>query len=422
MKKLIPLCLMLFVLPLLAPSWTPAQPKAPDLPKPVPKIKHGRGLKLPSLAQRKALHAAAIARHGKRALPRATAAVYDSRALGVVPPVRDQGQCGSCWDFGGCGTATVALIAAGYGKADGTFNLSEQFVLDCGQNGGCNGDDNSTVLSQCKATGIPTDDYGPYQGQASQCKSSASLKLYKIADWAYADPGNTSETPVDTQLIKNAVAAYKAVGCAVAAGGTPFWDSGTGTDTGTSRQIDHDVIIVGWDDTHDNGDGSKGAWIMRNSWSKSWGTTCANVANPNPTEGGYGWVKYGADSIGTQANYAIAAVVPPGPVPPGPIPPTPPTPSTTTITLTADQVSAVLAQNNALAITEGTTIKELLDRIEKCREKRHATPPCCGQTEAAPMPAGPVNADRWAEQDKINRAILDALLSIKRRLPPAKKE
>ena len=314
-----------------------------------------------------------------------------------MPPVRDQGQCGSCWDFSGCGTATCAFIKGGYGKNDGSFDLSEQFVLDCGQNGGCNGDDNTTVLAQCKSTGIPTDAYGPYQGSAGTCKSTASLTLYKLADWGYADPNNNGVA--DTQKIKDAMVAYGPIGTAVAAGGSAFWDSGTGTDTGRSDQIDHDIIIVGWDDTHDNGDGSKGAWIMRNSWSKSWGTTCANTANPTPLEGGYGWVKYGADSIGTEAVWATASALPPvppptpppgptpPPVPPGPTPPAPPTPGTTSITLTADQIATVLAANNAVAITEATTIKDLLDAIEKCRMKRLKAPCCDGGRAPSPAPA-----------------------------------
>ena len=242
-------------------------------------MRHGRGCKLPSLKVRVALHAAAVRRHGKRSLPKATAAVYDARVLGWIPPIRDQAQCGSCWDFSGCFVCTQTLIKSGIGKADGSFNLSEQYVLDCGQNGGCDGDDNSTVMQQCKSAGLVTDAYGPYQARAGSCKGTGSLPIYRIGDWMYADPGNTSETPVAVQKIKDAIVAGGSVGCAVAAGGG-WWDNGTGTDTGTSTSIDHDVGLVGWDDSHDNGDGSRGAWIMRNSWGTSWGATCAKCLEP----------------------------------------------------------------------------------------------------------------------------------------------
>lgn len=217
----------------------------------------------------------------------------------------------NCWCFSGTGVAESALIKAGQLKNDGSGALSEQYTLDCGKNGGCDGDDNTTVLAWAKTTGLPlTSDYGPYTGTAGTCNYKPSMKLYLIQDTGYVGP---SDGVTDTQLIKDAMQKYGPLGCAVAAGGTDFWDSGKGTDTGTSTEIDHDVILVAWDDTHDNGDGTKGAFVMRNSWGTSWGDVCANSANPNPTEAGYGWMKYKADSIGTSAVWAVATG---GPVPP----------------------------------------------------------------------------------------------------------
>lgn len=218
----------------------------------------------------------------------------------------------NCWDFSGSGMCTVAFIKAGQ-IPNSTNGCSEQYTLDCGQNGGCNGDDNVTVLQWCKATGLPLDkDYGvTYQASSGRCASTSAMKLYKISDYGFCTNGGNGVANV--QDIKNAIVAYGCVGCGVAAGGG-WWNSGTGTDTANGQDIDHDVILVAWDDTHDNGDGSKGAWIMRNSWGTSWGDKCANTANPNPVEAGYGWMKYGADSIGTEAVWAVAASVkPPNP-------------------------------------------------------------------------------------------------------------
>ena len=42
----------------------------------------------------------------------------------------------------------------------------------------------------------------------------------------------------------------------------------------------HAIAIVGYDDAHDNGDGTKGALKMKNSWGTTW------AAN------GYGWLSY----------------------------------------------------------------------------------------------------------------------------------
>jgi cathepsin L len=344
--------------------------QAPDAKK----VEHARGRKVIDPAKLARMKAASHERHHLRlkALPKATAAVYDCRALGFVPPIRDQSQCGSCWDFSGSGMVTCALIKAGQ-IPNSKNGCSEQYTLDCGRNGGCNGDDNTTVLDWAKKTGLPLDgDYGPYQASEGRCKQVT--KLYQIVDWGFCDGQGDGVT--DTQKIKDTMVAYGPIGVAVAAGGG-WWNSGQGTDTGRSTGIDHDVILVGWDDGHDNGDGSKGAWIMRNSWGTGWGAPCGNAAYPNPTEGGYGWMKYGADSIGTEAVWCTARALPPppcptgqhwdatqnacvpdAPVPPGPTPPTPPVPGSVSIVLTTEQVNSVVAQSGQ-GVTKDMTLGQL---------------------------------------------------------------
>lgn len=268
------------------------------------KAKHPRGhIKHPNLAN---MRADSVDRHGRRlkALPKATAPSYDTGGLGIDPPVIDQGQCGSCWDFSGCEVCTGALIKAGYGKPDGSFYMSPQYVLDCGENGGCNGDDNITVLAMCKATGlVTTASYGPYQAGKQGCKSTTGMTVYKIADWGFCTTANTSGVAA-TQDIKNAMVAYGVIGTGVDA--SQFDSYTSGVMSGNGSNIDHDVLIVGWDDTK----GKAGAWKVQNSWGTSWGLS------------GYLWMEYGAYSIGSEACWATATALPPPPPPPPP-PPTP---------------------------------------------------------------------------------------------------
>jgi C1A family cysteine protease len=225
---------------------------------------------------------------------------YDIRTIApaIVPALDetndDQAQCGSCWCFSGTGVVEGALIKAGVLQP--TQRLSTQYTLNCGQNGGCGGDDNTNVLDWAKKTGLPlTSQYGPYKGSASgRCTYVTSMPLYKIDDWGFAD-SNGGQGVTSTDDIKAAIVAYGMVGCAVAAGSD--WDSaGPGVIIdGHSTGIDHDVKLVGWDDTK----GTKGAWIMRNSWGPKW------------ADGGYCLIEYGADSIGTETVFArVPSVVP----------------------------------------------------------------------------------------------------------------
>jgi len=248
--------------------------------------------------------------HRLRALRQVTPpAAYDCRTItpAFIPVLEetddDQAQCGSCWCFSGTEVVEAALMKAG--ALTLSQRLSKEYTLDCGKNGGCGGDDNTTVLDWAKSTGLPLSSaYGAYSaggGRTGQCKYVSAMQLYKIDSWGFADSnGGQGVTP--TADIKAAIMQYGMVGCAVAAGSD--WDSigPSSTITGRSTSIDHDVALVGWDDNHDNGDGSKGAWIMRNSWGPSW------------ANGGYVWIKYGADSIGTETVFAFKAGGPPGPL------------------------------------------------------------------------------------------------------------
>lgn len=227
-------------------------------------------------------------------------ASYDSRSNGVIGPIKDQASCGSCWDFSGTGMCEVAQYLAGALKSDGSGALSEQYTLSCGDNGGCNGDDNVTVLKWAAQTGLPLSSaYGSYDARRERCNWSSGMQLYKIDSWGFADDANRNGvTPTDK--IKSAIMQFGCVGTAVAAGGDKFWDDGQGVGTGESHNIDHDVILVGWDDSK----GPGGAWIMRNSWGTSWGSMS-----------GFAWVAYGAYDIGTETVWAYVKPLAPQPPP-----------------------------------------------------------------------------------------------------------
>jgi C1A family cysteine protease len=227
-----------------------------------------------------------------------TPAQWDSVAKGWVGPPKDQSQCGSCWDFSGTGVVEIAYNLAGMGGGPNKFILSEQYTLSCARNGGCGGDDNVTVLTEAKATGIPlTADYGPYHGSAGRCSYQAGQKLYKIDDWGFANAsGDQGQTVTPVEDIKAAIMHYGCVGAAIAADNAFSNAQAGGVFKGSgSQDIDHDIILVGWDD-------SKAAWKLRNSWGPSW------------CDGGYCWIAYGANLVGTEAVWAVVHNTDPPPL------------------------------------------------------------------------------------------------------------
>jgi C1A family cysteine protease len=290
-------------------------PVAQDV-KPEKKV-YARGYKPAPAAVSAQAHRVSNAKHAAalHRLPKATQATYDAYLApggSCIPPIGDQGSCGDCYLWSGTKAASAAQMVAGIVKPGTGFMLSVQWALDYHPElGGCNGGDEYQVAQVIQTDGCPSVAQYPGAGQnPGKPLPTTGMTLYTISSIVYVDPNQTNQGVASTQSIKNAVLAYGYVSVAVDASGA-WWNNATGTtDTGRGTSIDHAIGITAWDDTHDNGDGTKGAWQVDNNWTTGWGNN------------GRGWIKYGADSVGYEAFVCIATPVipPPGPGP-GPQPP-----------------------------------------------------------------------------------------------------
>lgn len=202
-----------------------------------------------------------------------------------MAPPRSQGACGSCWAF-----ATVAVLEAAVGIANGlnkTLDLSEQHVVDCADDasgfdlGSCSGGYTSMVFQYLQREGTPFESDVPYLEKDSSCKK-AKVE-HKVANWGYVDEDGMSPT-VDE--LKSALCKYGVVSSSVYVTSAFKAYAGGVFDEFANGQTNHAVDIVGWDDL-------RGAWLVRNSWGTWWG------------EDGYIWVKYGSNSIGKNAAWAV---------------------------------------------------------------------------------------------------------------------
>lgn len=334
---------------LMAPPLSPAHQ---DLGEPVPKKdekpaeKHGRGYKKPAKETLKLLYELSNLKHArlKAAVPAVTLAAYDARTEKnlCVPPVGDQDGCGDCYMWSGCKAGAACVMTNKLAPQDGSFMLAPSYGLDCQSLGGCGGGDEYEVATTIRDKGWPSQkDYGGDGYTPGRCKGTTGMTLWKVDSVVMV---GSSSGVAAVQDIKNYIYQSGYVSVAGAAGSD--WDNvgPNSTITGRSSDVNHAIGLVAWDDAHDNGDNSKGAWVVQNNWGTSWGTN------------GYAWIKYGADSIGTEAFvcWNNAQVV--KPFPPSPTPPVPPAGGAPVITSsTAVTVQVNVAMTYQIVATNAPT-------------------------------------------------------------------
>jgi C1A family cysteine protease len=196
-------------------------------------------------------------------------------AQGSMTPVKDQGQCGSCWSFAANGSFESVIKY----WDNVTRTLSEQWLINCDSKcSGCNGGWCPDDMFQTYGC-VYAADLG-YDGQNGTCASSYTYHE-KITSHQQVNGSN----PTDAE-IKQAIYNYGPVWAGIDAGNN-FQNYTSGVfkaSDGTS--IDHAIVLCGWDD-------AQGCWIMRNSWSNSWG------------EAGYMRIAYGTSGIGASAEYLV---------------------------------------------------------------------------------------------------------------------
>jgi cathepsin L len=191
-----------------------------------------------------------------------TAADVDWRTKGAVTPVKNQGQCGSCWSF----SATGSTEGAHFLVTNRLISLSEQNLVDCSTaegNLGCNGGLMDAAFRYIiKNKGIDTEASYPYTATGpNSCKFSsahigATLK-------SFHDVASGSESALQTAVTG------RPVSVAIDASHRSFQLYHTGVyhePACSARSLDHGVLAVGY-----GTEGGKAYWIVKNSWGASWG-------------------------------------------------------------------------------------------------------------------------------------------------------
>ena len=217
--------------------------------------------------------------------------------LGYVTPVRDQDPYGTCWAFASFGSMESELLK----KNIGNYDLSEwhlayfayqdesaslpaftQSELDPDYDPVYDQGGNIWIAAAILArrTGAVSESVRPYGGNTPQPGDQVAAR---IQDIYYLGERNE----VTASSIKNALTEYGAVYISVP------WGSSFYNSTNFSYYIppegqkdgNHAVTVVGWDDSYSKDNftskpSSDGAWLVKNSWGTSWGSS------------GYFWISY----------------------------------------------------------------------------------------------------------------------------------
>lgn len=181
----------------------------------------------------------------------------------IVTPVKDQGNCGSCWAF-----AVTAALESHVAMTTGVLtDLAEQVLLSCSYASvapkPCGGGFPDHASDYILYYGLPIEKcfpYFPYSGQGSRCKNACAewqSNTYGITAWDYVQPR--------VRAMKEALYAHGPI-IATLNVNTDFYNYTSGVYSYAYGQYEgrHVVEVVGYDD-------SRQCFIAKNSWGTGWG-------------------------------------------------------------------------------------------------------------------------------------------------------
>jgi len=210
----------------------------------------------------------------------------DWRDQGYVTPVKNQGQCGSCWAF----SAVATMEGAWMKKSGSLVSLSEQQLMDCDtEDLACNGGlPLNAVNYVIQQGGIDTEASYPYAGRKhSSCQYDEANKAASMTQVVQVEQSEDD--------LKTATATVGPISVGIDASHFSFQLYSGGVYHSmfcSSTRLDHGVAVVGY-----GSEGGKDYWLVKNSWGGSWGE--------------HGYIKMSRNrnnncGIATMAVYAVA--------------------------------------------------------------------------------------------------------------------
>ena len=204
---------------------------------------------------------------------------FDWRDLNGVTPVKNQANCGSCWDFAATGAFESAYMIEEGIEPD----FSEQQVLSCNTGGGgCDGGWMEYAYDLFMDYGAIHEDDMPYEADDTvPCTQEEYEPIAHLLSY--------EDIPNNVSYIKNALMTGPLSTAFTVYDDFRYYTGGCYEHENTAS-VNHAVVIVGWDDSECDG---YGAWIVKNSWGPGWGVD------------GYFYMKYGSSGFGEATQLPV---------------------------------------------------------------------------------------------------------------------
>ena len=212
-----------------------------------------------------------------------------------IGPVRNQGQCGSCYAFATCAAAEGAYNLANNKYDAECADFSESFIAFCLPELKdynkyilrCEGGYTNKVLKILLTEGVRNENELPYTPfPPGSCSYNNTMSPFKDARRVGCN---------DIERIKEVIMTYGVVKASVyASSAFEAYSGGIYEDQLKScsaspcqySDMNHAAALVGWNDDEE-------CWILRNSWGTDWG------------EQGYMRIKYNSAHVGCSVAYLV---------------------------------------------------------------------------------------------------------------------
>jgi Papain family cysteine protease/Cathepsin propeptide inhibitor domain (I29) len=174
-------------------------------------------------------------------------------AQGAVTPIKNQGQCGSCWAFST--TGSLEGLNWIHNQPANISSYSEQQLVDCSWlygNQGCNGGLMQDAFKYVIANGITTEADYPYVARDQTCKTKVGV--FKITGFKNV-PKRSSAGLAHANLAQP-------ISVSIDAENIMKYQSGIYSNPACGESLDHGVLLVGYTPQY---------WHVKNSWGTTWG-------------------------------------------------------------------------------------------------------------------------------------------------------